>query len=175
MPSASTKNRKNTSPSRSRRRTISCCRRASVRTAETLDELAAPACAVGRAAAPLPPARDSCARADDVADAILMAVDGELIGERRAAALAAQFVQLLLAGRSATPQMPRPTPSHRAHRQPPLAVDVGIRLARIDKVVPQCVEHLEQPVLKLAGNLPSAHHFVASLFDGITGSIGSTG
>jgi hypothetical protein len=60
--------------------------------------------------------------------------------------MGAKFAQLLFIHRRREPGRPRPrTPD----RRPPLAIDIGVRLTRIDKVVPQDVEYFLQAVFNL--------------------------
>ena len=97
-PSPATKNRRNASPSRSMRRTISCCRDCQLLSCEELVEhplhvgdqleIRVGAFAHGDAV--------DVARAHEVADAVLVAVDGELVGRGQTPALQPRFGELLL-------------------------------------------------------------------------------
>ena len=98
VPSGAAKSRRKHSPSRSLRRTISCCRLChwlartkSSSTACTSASRAAPA-----ALARLGQHAVAVAAADDVADAVLVAVDGEGVAGGQGAALAADLGQLRL-------------------------------------------------------------------------------
>ena len=81
------------------------------------------------------------AGADDVADAVLVAVDRELVRRGQPAALRPQLAQRLFIHGTIRP---RRRVAARPHRQPPAAVGIGVGLARIDEIVPQRVEDFEQ-------------------------------
>ena len=73
------------------------------------------------------------AGADDVADAVLVAVDGEFIGGCESAALIAQVGEHLLVDGS---RAARRCTVGGGDRLPPAAVVVGEGFARVDQVVP---------------------------------------
>jgi hypothetical protein len=83
---------------------------------------------------------------DDVADSIFMAVDRELVCRGKAAALIAELRQCLFIHRTGTT---RRSARRGRDRQPPAAVRIGVRVPRIDQVVPKCVENLEQAVFPM--------------------------
>ena len=79
--------------------------------------------------------------ADDVADAVFVAVDGELVGDGQRAALVADLRPVAVRRRRACRpcRPPAGPPPSRFHAR---AVDVVDRLGRIDEIVPQFVERL---------------------------------
>ena len=83
------------------------------------------------------------AAADDVADAVLVAVDGELVVDGQGAALRRGSRPSCCSLKKATPacRTARGSPPKRA---PARAVDVVQSLVRIDEVVPQFIEGFGQ-------------------------------
>jgi hypothetical protein len=81
--------------------------------------------------------------ADDVADAVLMAVDGELVGDGQRPALGADLAELLFGGEGDAGG--RSPAGLGADLGPAGAVGVTKGLGRVDEVVPEVVEGLKQP------------------------------
>ena len=84
--------------------------------------------------------------ADDEADAVFMAVDGEFVAQRQQPALIADFAKLHFARR---------TPAERAadigiesDRQPRHSIDVEQRIARIDEAAPQFLVGFLKPAAR---------------------------
>ncbi len=82
------------------------------------------------------------AGADDVADAVFMAVDGEFIRGGQPAALFPQLAQRLVVERTFTASCG--ASRHAGNGRPPATIWIEVRIARIDEVVPEGVEDFEQ-------------------------------
>ena len=97
--------------------------------------------------------------ADDVTDAVFMAVDGEFVARGQGPALCADLGKLRFVGEGNARR--RAQRRCAAKRIPARAVDVVKSVGRIDEAVPQFVEGLEQPPLQVhsVGNCLQADVF----------------
>ena len=84
--------------------------------------------------------------ADDVADAVFVAVDGELVGDGQGAALVADLGQLLLVGEG---EADHSATHSAAEAVPGGAVAVVNGIGRIDERIPKFVERFEQPAFEV--------------------------
>lgn len=130
------------------RRTISCCRLLQLVQPDELidDRLHLGDCRLIDRRAGLGHRPIDVAATDDVADAVFVAVDGELVLDGQRPALVADLCELLFIGEG---HARRHTAARAAEPLPGRAVNVENRLGRIDEIVPQLIERLGHPPLEV--------------------------